>query len=135
MFQDIKRSRQRGIARQEVPSIGSDRSLTRWRSPPQVSRGGGKQGKAFAQGEPARIAEEMERADLSFFLRAVPAGDHWTWRLFARTGASGTPRLVHAPGRAYATPTEATDDGRKALALAAARVGLTDVRTEGASVA
>jgi hypothetical protein len=59
-------------------------------------------------------------ADVTFFLRAMPSGRGWTWRLFARTGFSGQPRLIYAADRVLATKKEATDRGRTALATACA---------------
>ena len=57
---------------------------------------------------------------MTFFLRAMPASQGWTWRLFARTGVSGTPRLVYSADRVFETGKDAIDCGRRALATGAA---------------
>jgi hypothetical protein len=57
-------------------------------------------------------------ADVTFFLRAVPSQAGWTWRLFARTRASGPLRVVYAASRVYRNQKEASDHGRRALATA-----------------
>ena len=66
--------------------------------------------------------------DVTFFLRAMPSGKGWTWRLFARTGASGPPKVVYAAERTYATRREATDRGRRALATAWAATAMSHVK-------
>lgn len=66
--------------------------------------------------------------DLTFLLRAVPAGKGWTWRLFARTGASGPPKLIYAAERIYDTRREATDRGRRAVATAWAATAISHIK-------
>lgn len=66
--------------------------------------------------------------DVTFFLRAMPSGRGWTWRLFARTGASGPPKVIYAAERTYATRREATDRGRSAVATAWAATAMSHVK-------
>jgi hypothetical protein len=66
--------------------------------------------------------------DVTFFLRAMPSGNGWTWRLFARTGASGQPKVIYAAERIYPTRREATDRGRRAVATAWAATSISHVK-------
>jgi hypothetical protein len=69
-----------------------------------------------------------QAADVTFFLRAMPSGEGWAWRLFARTGASGAPRPVYSAERVYPTQKEAMERGRQALATTWAASALSHVR-------
>jgi hypothetical protein len=74
------------------------------------------------------VARERHPADVTFFLRAVPSAEGWSWRLFARTGASGAPRPVYAAERVYPTEREAIDHGRMSLATTQPASGLSHIR-------
>jgi hypothetical protein len=55
------------------------------------------------------------RGSLTLLLRVVPSGERWSWRLLARVGKSGRPRLIYADSRTFRTAEEATEAGRAVL--------------------
>jgi hypothetical protein len=59
-----------------------------------------------------------KEAEVTFFLRAVPVDEGWTWRLFVRGSTSGTPRLIYSTVRTFPTEEQAAEGGRRALATA-----------------
>jgi hypothetical protein len=88
----------------------------------------GREDPAGTPSDKRHAGRARQPTDVTFFLRAMPSGEGWAWRLFARTGASGAPRPVYAAERVYPTQREAIDQGRNALASTWAASALSHAR-------